>query len=76
MCDDALDDAELEPLCTLDGERPLAHMQKWSPQKVLAPKRNRDELDGGWWLDPVIGLAIAAWSAWEGLEAWRGDDCC
>jgi divalent metal cation (Fe/Co/Zn/Cd) transporter len=31
---------------------------------------------GGWWLDPVIGLAIAAWSAWEGIEAWRGDDCC
>jgi divalent metal cation (Fe/Co/Zn/Cd) transporter len=31
---------------------------------------------GGWWLDPVIGLAIAAWSVWEGLQAWRGDDCC
>jgi divalent metal cation (Fe/Co/Zn/Cd) transporter len=31
---------------------------------------------GGWWFDAVIGLAIAAWSAWEGIEAWRGDDCC
>ncbi len=31
---------------------------------------------GGWWLDPVIGLAIAAWSVWEGMQAWRGDDCC
>jgi divalent metal cation (Fe/Co/Zn/Cd) transporter len=31
---------------------------------------------GGWWLDPVIGLAIAAWSVWEGIEVWRGDDCC
>jgi divalent metal cation (Fe/Co/Zn/Cd) transporter len=31
---------------------------------------------GGWWLDPVIGLAIAAWSVWEGIQAWRGDDCC
>jgi divalent metal cation (Fe/Co/Zn/Cd) transporter len=31
---------------------------------------------GGWWCDPVIGLAIAAWSVWEGIEAWRGDDCC
>jgi divalent metal cation (Fe/Co/Zn/Cd) transporter len=31
---------------------------------------------GGWWFDPVIGLAIAAWSVWEGIEAWRGDDCC
>lgn len=31
---------------------------------------------GGWWLDPVIGLVIAAWSVWEGIRAWRGDDCC
>lgn len=31
---------------------------------------------GGWWLDPVIALAIAAWSVWEGIQAWRGEDCC
>lgn len=31
---------------------------------------------GGWWLDPVIGLAIAAWSVREGVQAWRGEDCC
>ncbi len=31
---------------------------------------------GGWWLDAVIGLVIAAWSVWEGIQAWRGDDCC
>ncbi len=31
---------------------------------------------GGWWLDPVIGLVIAAWSIWEGIQAWRGEDCC
>lgn len=31
---------------------------------------------GGWWLDPVIGLVIAGWSVWEGVQAWRGDDCC
>jgi divalent metal cation (Fe/Co/Zn/Cd) transporter len=30
----------------------------------------------GWWLDPVIGLGIAAWSVWEGIESWRGEDCC
>lgn len=29
---------------------------------------------GGWWIDPVIGLAIAAWSGWEGIEAWRGEE--
>lgn len=27
-----------------------------------------------WWLDPVIGLGIAAWAVWEGAEAWRGED--
>ena len=31
---------------------------------------------GGWWLDPVIGLVIAGWSVWEGVQAWRGEDCC
>jgi divalent metal cation (Fe/Co/Zn/Cd) transporter len=31
---------------------------------------------GWWWLDPVIGLGIAGLSAWEGLNAWRGEDCC
>jgi divalent metal cation (Fe/Co/Zn/Cd) transporter len=31
---------------------------------------------GIWWADPVIGLAIAAAAAWEGIQAWRGDDCC
>lgn len=31
---------------------------------------------GGWWIDPVIGLGIAAVPVREGLESWRGDDCC
>jgi divalent metal cation (Fe/Co/Zn/Cd) transporter len=31
---------------------------------------------GWWWLDPLIGLAVAAIAVREGLEAWRGDDCC
>lgn len=30
---------------------------------------------GGWWLDPVVGLAIAAISVWQGIESWRGEDC-
>lgn len=30
---------------------------------------------GGWWLDPVIGLAIAAVAVWEGIESWRGEAC-
>ncbi|MHA7652919.1 cation transporter [Mycobacterium sp. ML4] len=31
---------------------------------------------GSWWLDPVIGLGIAAAAVWEGIQSWRGDDCC
>jgi divalent metal cation (Fe/Co/Zn/Cd) transporter len=30
---------------------------------------------GGWWLDPVIGLGVAAVAVWEGVESWRGDAC-
>ena len=29
-----------------------------------------------WWADPVIGLGIAAAAVREGIESWRGDDCC
>lgn len=30
---------------------------------------------GGWWLDPVIGLGIAAAAVWEGIQSWRGATC-
>lgn len=30
---------------------------------------------GWWWLDPVIGLGIAALAVQEGREAWRGEVC-
>jgi len=31
----------------------------------------------GWsWLDPVIALLLAGWAVREGIEAWRGEDCC
>ncbi|MDP9903620.1 cation transporter [Arthrobacter bambusae] len=33
-------------------------------------------LFGAWWLDPVIGLVIAAVAVKEGREAWKGEDCC
>lgn len=33
-------------------------------------------LFGAWWLDPVIGLIIAAFAVKEGREAWKGEDCC
>jgi len=31
----------------------------------------------GWsWLDPTIGLLLAGWAIYEGIEAWNGADCC
>jgi divalent metal cation (Fe/Co/Zn/Cd) transporter len=30
---------------------------------------------GAWWLDPMVGLLIAALAIQEGREAWRGDAC-
>jgi divalent metal cation (Fe/Co/Zn/Cd) transporter len=29
----------------------------------------------GWWLDPAIGLGIAAVAVREGASAWHGEDC-
>lgn len=31
---------------------------------------------GAWWLDPIVGLLIAAVAVREGAEAWRGEGCC
>jgi divalent metal cation (Fe/Co/Zn/Cd) transporter len=33
-------------------------------------------LVGAWWLDPGVGLLIAAVAVREGREAWRGEGCC
>jgi divalent metal cation (Fe/Co/Zn/Cd) transporter len=33
-------------------------------------------LVGAWWLDPIVGLLIAAIAVKEGREAWRGEGCC
>jgi divalent metal cation (Fe/Co/Zn/Cd) transporter len=33
-------------------------------------------LFGWWWLDPAVGLLIAGLAIREGIDAWRGDDCC
>jgi divalent metal cation (Fe/Co/Zn/Cd) transporter len=31
---------------------------------------------GAWWLDPAVGLLIAAVAVKEGTQAWRGEGCC
>jgi divalent metal cation (Fe/Co/Zn/Cd) transporter len=30
---------------------------------------------GWWWLDPLVGLGIAAVAVKEGIDAWRGEGC-
>lgn len=30
---------------------------------------------GLWWIDPVIGVGIATVAIWQGVKAWRGEDC-
>jgi divalent metal cation (Fe/Co/Zn/Cd) transporter len=30
---------------------------------------------GWWWLDPLVGLAVAAVAFKQGLDAWHGDPC-
>ncbi len=30
---------------------------------------------GGWWLDPAIGLGVAAVAVWQGFRSWRGEGC-
>jgi divalent metal cation (Fe/Co/Zn/Cd) transporter len=35
-----------------------------------------NSLFGAWWLDPLIGLAIAAVAIEEGRVAWKGEECC
>jgi divalent metal cation (Fe/Co/Zn/Cd) transporter len=29
-----------------------------------------------WWLDPLVGLGIAGLAVREGIEAWKGAECC
>jgi divalent metal cation (Fe/Co/Zn/Cd) transporter len=33
-------------------------------------------LVGAWWLDPAVGLLIAAVAVKEGIESWHGEGCC
>ena len=35
-----------------------------------------NSLWGLWWVDPVIGLGVAAMAVREGRIAWRGENCC
>ena len=40
---------------------------------VLLVGLRGNALVGAWWLDPAVGLLIAAVAVREGVEAWRGE---
>jgi hypothetical protein len=48
----------------------------WPAAAVLAGLAVTAARPGGWWIDPVIGLALAAAAVREGIESWQGNDCC
>ena len=31
---------------------------------------------GWWWADPVVALLMIPWLVKEGMEGWRGEECC
>jgi divalent metal cation (Fe/Co/Zn/Cd) transporter len=33
-------------------------------------------LAGAWWADPLAALVVAAVAVREGVESWRGEECC
>lgn len=33
-------------------------------------------LFGAWWLDPIVGMAIATIAVKEGIDSWKGESCC
>lgn len=43
---------------------------------VLVVGLGANAVAGWWWADPIAGLVIAAVALREGVEAWRGHNCC
>ncbi len=53
--------------------------QTWlcaSLSAVLLVGLGANAVFGWWWADPMAGLIIAAVATREGVEAWRGNNCC
>jgi divalent metal cation (Fe/Co/Zn/Cd) transporter len=43
---------------------------------VLLVGLGLNSLFGWWWADPLAALVIAGVAVREGVQAWRGDNCC
>ncbi|MEB3031145.1 cation transporter [[Mycobacterium] nativiensis] len=57
------------------GEGAQSYLCAIQAAAVLAGLAVTANWSGGWWLDPVVGLAVAAIAVWQGFRSWRGDDC-
>jgi Cation efflux family len=55
------------------GEGPQNYLCAAQAAAVLIGLAVTTAWPGSWWLDPVIGLGIAAVAVWEGVESWRGE---
>src|SRR5205807_2577671 len=53
------------------GEGTQNYMCAAQGAAVLASLAVTASWSGGWWLDGAVGLIIAAWSVWEGRQAWN-----
>ncbi|MEB3980400.1 cation transporter [Mycobacterium sp. 663a-19] len=65
---------QLESAATA-GEGTQSYLCAAQAAAVLAGLAITASWPGGWWLDPVIGLGIAAAAVWEGIQSWRGQNC-
>jgi hypothetical protein len=79
MC--ALVAGRRSPVLRRRREAEVAH-QRQQPVAHVRLGQRAEQVPGGnawfgaWWLDPAVGLLIAAVAVREGLQAWRGEGCC
>jgi cyanate permease len=66
------------PLLCFGLTTPLALvlLRRFGVEAALLVGLLGNAIAGVWWLDPVVGLLIAAVAVKEGREAWRGEGCC
>jgi divalent metal cation (Fe/Co/Zn/Cd) transporter len=66
--------ARLDSVAT-EGEGTQNYLCAVQAAGVLAGLAVTAAWTGGWWIDPAVGLGVAAVAVWQGVRAWRGHDC-
>jgi hypothetical protein len=54
---------------------PVIHVGGGTRSRLIRRAKLANAPLGWWWLDPVIGLGIAALALKEGRDAWAGEVC-